>query len=88
MIASTERGIVLGRFSGGMPNQKLDFSGVAKNSFYVEDGHVRYPIHETMIAGNFADLLKSIRAVGSESVNYGGHAFPALAAGGVTISSK
>jgi PmbA protein len=88
IVASTERGIVLGRFSGGMPNQKLDFSGVAKNSFYVEDGRIVHPVHETMIAGNFADLLKSIRAVGSQSVNYGGHAYPALAAGGVTISSK
>jgi len=88
IVASTERGIVLGRFSGGMPNQKLDFSGVAKNSFYVEDGEIRYPIHETMIAGNFCDLLHSIRAVGSESVNYGGHAFPAVAASGVTISTK
>ena len=43
IIASTEQGIVLGRFSGGMPNQNLDFSGVAKNSFYVEDGKVVAP---------------------------------------------
>lgn len=88
LVAGTERGIVLGRFSGGMPNQKLDFSGVAKNSFYVEDGKVQFPIHETMVAGNFADLLNAIRGIGSASVNYGGHAFPALAAGGVTISTK
>ncbi len=88
MVAGTERGIILGRFSGGTPNPKLDFSGVAKNSFYVEDGEIRFPIHETMIAGNFSDLLNSIRAIGSRSVNYGGHAFPALAASGVTISTK
>ena len=88
IVAGTERGIVLGRFSGGRPNQKLDFSGVAKNSFYVEDGEIRHPIHETMIAGNLAELLKDIRAVGSESVNYGGHSYPAVAAGGVTISRK
>ncbi len=88
IVANTERGIVLGRFSGGQPNQQLDFSGVAKNSFYVEHGKVQFAINETMIAGNFADLLKSVRAIGSESVNYGGHAFPALAASGVTISTK
>ncbi len=88
IVANTERGIVLGRFSGGTPNQQLDFSGVAKNSFYVENGKVQFPINETMIAGNFADLLTTIRAIGSESVNYGGHAFPALAASGVTISTK
>ena len=88
IVANTERGIILGRFSGGMPNQQLDFSGVAKNSFYVENGNVQFPINETMIAGNFATLLTQIRAIGSESVNYGGYAFPALAASGVTISTK
>ncbi len=88
LVANTERGIILGRFSGGMPNQQLDFSGVAKNSFYVENGKVQFPIAETMIAGNFAELLTSIRAIGSESINYGGHAYPALATTGVTISTK
>ena len=68
--------------------QKLDFTGVAKNSFYVEDGAIRFPIHETMVAGNLRELLTSIRAIGSTSVNYGGHAYPALAASGVTISTK
>jgi PmbA protein len=88
IIANTERGIVLGRYSGGQPNQQLDFSGVAKNSFYVEDGKVQHAINETMVAGNFAEMLKSIRAVGSEKVNYGGDALPAIAASGVTISTK
>lgn len=88
IVASTERGIILGRFSGGTPNPKLDFSGVAKNSFYVEDGQVRHAIQETMIAGNFADLLQAIHAVGSTSVNYGGHRFPAVATSGATISTK
>ena len=88
IIASTERGIILGRFSGGQPNQQLDFSGVAKNSFYVEDGKVQHAISETMIAGNFAQMLQSIRAIGSEKVNFGNDAVTALAANGVTISTK
>jgi PmbA protein len=88
LIANTERGIVLGRFSGGQPNQQLDFSGVAKNSFYVEDGKVQHAINETMVAGNFAQLLKSIRAIGSEKVNFGDDAVTAIATSGVTISTK
>ncbi|HUP86762.1 MAG TPA: TldD/PmbA family protein [Acidimicrobiales bacterium] len=88
LVASTERGIILGRFSGGTPNPKLDFSGVAKNSFYVEDGQVRHAVQETMIAGNFGDLLQAIRAVGAVSVNFGGHRFPAVATSGATISTK
>ena len=86
LIRETERGIVLARFSGGVPNHKLDFSGVAKNSFYVEDGEIRYPLIETMASGNFQDLLMNIRGVSSESVDFGGGAFPYVAASGVTIS--
>ena len=86
LIRETERGIVLGRFSGGVPNHKLDFSGVAKNSFHVEDGEVRFPLIETMVSGNFQDLLMNIRGVSRESVDFGGGAFPWLAASGVTIS--
>jgi predicted Zn-dependent protease len=54
----------------------------------VEDGKVQYAINETMIAGNFVELLKSVRAIGSESVNFGDHAYTALATSGVTISTK
>ena len=86
LIRETERGIVLARFSGGVPNHKLDFSGVAKNSFYVEDGEIRYPLIETMASGNFQDLLMNIRGVSGESIDFGGGTFPYLAASGVTIS--
>ncbi|MGI9303506.1 MAG: TldD/PmbA family protein [Gammaproteobacteria bacterium] len=86
IIAGTDRGIVLSRFSGGRPNNNLDFSGVAKNSFYIEGGEIRFPLIETMVSGNFQDLLKSIRAISSESVNFGGCQFPYVAASGVTIS--
>ena len=86
LVRKTERGIVLARFSGGVPNHKLDFSGVAKNSFYVEDGEIRYPLIETMVSGNFQDLLMNVRAVSSESINFGGGEFPYVVASGVTIS--
>ena len=88
IIRETKRGIVLSRFSGGAPNNNLDFSGVAKNSFYVEDGEVRYALIETMIAGNFQELFLNIRDLSSESVNFGGSCYPYLAASGVTISGE
>lgn len=88
IIANTERGIILSRFSGGRPNSKLDFSGVAKNSFYVEDGKIQGALIETMIAGNFQELLQNIRAISRETVNFGHGQYPYLAASGVTISGK
>jgi PmbA protein len=88
LIAETRRGIVMGRYSGSNPNQALDFSGVAKNSFYVEDGKVLGPINETMVAGNLASLLTSIKEVSGEQIDYGAFRMPWVSAGGVTISTK
>jgi PmbA protein len=88
IIAGTERGIVLGYYSGGTPNQNLDFSGVAKNSFYVEDGKIVHPITETMVAGNFASVLESIKAISSETLDFGDARFPWVASSGITISTK
>ncbi len=88
IIANTERGIILARFSGGIPNAQIDFSGVAKNSFYVEDGVVRYPLIETMVSGNLQELLMNIRALSRETVNFGDGVYPYMAASGVTISGK
>lgn len=88
IIASTDRGIMMGRYSGGIPNQNLDFSGVAKNSFYVERGKVVGPISETMVAGNLVALLSEIAAISREEIDYGFFRMPWVAAGGVTISTK
>lgn len=88
IIANTERGIVLGYYSGGTPNQNLDFSGVAKNSFYVEDGKIVHPTTETMIAGNFVSALESIRAVSRESIDFGPARYPWVATSGITVSTK
>ncbi len=88
IIAETERGIVLARFSGGNPADNLDFSGIAKNAFYVEDGKIRYPLAETMISGNLCELLLAIRAVSKETIDFGSARLPTVAAGGVTIHGR
>jgi PmbA protein len=88
ILAGTKRGIILSRFSGGNPNSNLDFSGVAKNSFYVEDGKIRHALTETMVNGNLQDLLRNIHAISREHVNFGDHDYPNIAASGVTISAK
>lgn len=88
IIAKTKRGIVFSRFSGGAPTSNLDFTGIAKNSFYVADGEIRHALEETMVSGNFQELLKNIHAVSQESVDFGWARYPFLGASGVTISSK
>jgi PmbA protein len=88
IVASTRRGIILSRFSGGNPNSNLDFSGVVKNSFYVENGEIRHALTETMVSGSLQDLFRNIHAVSREHINFGDHDYPYIAASGVTISAK
>ena len=88
IIAATRRGVLVGGLSGAAPNADLDISGIAKTSFYIEDGEVRHALTETMLAFNLRELLTQIRALSRESVNFGTGRFPYLAAGGVTLSRK
>ena len=88
IIASIEKGILVGRFSGGQPSSNGDFSGVAKNSFLIENGRIGPALSETMISGNMADMLKRLRAISSEQVADGMTVLPYMAFDGITISGK
>jgi PmbA protein len=88
MIKDVRHGILLARFSGGSPSDNGDFSGVAKNSYLIENGKIVRPVGETMLAGNVAALFSSVRAVSKESADYGSAILPWVLAGGVTISGK
>ncbi len=86
IIAGIDRGILVGRFSGGSPASNGDFSGVAKNSFLIETGRVTVALAETMISGNLADMLQNIRAVSSERCADGYTLLPYVACDGITVS--
>ncbi|MDR0883352.1 MAG: TldD/PmbA family protein [Oscillospiraceae bacterium] len=86
LIAGIERGLLVGRFSGGAPGGNGDFSGVAKNSFLIEHGQLTHAVSETMIAGNLAELLQNIRALSAETLFDGNVVLPYAVADGVTIS--
>ncbi len=88
MIAGIKKGILVGRFSGGAPSTNGDFSGVAKNSFLIEDGKITGAVSETMINGNLADMLNNLVAVSEETVADGSSVLPYMAFGGFTISGK
>ena len=88
MIKDVKHGILLARFSGGSPSDNGDFSGVAKNSYLIENGRIVRPVGETMLAGNVAGLFGSVRAVSKEYADYGSAILPWLLSGGITISGK
>jgi len=86
IVSSTTEGLLITRFSGGRPNEKGDFSGIAKNSYYVTDGEVKYPISEVMVSGNLADVLFNIDSVSSERADFGHRVFPWVRTRGIGIS--
>jgi len=88
MIKATDKGIILSRFSGGTPAPNGDFSGVAKNSFYVENGEIQYPISETMLSGNLFELFNNITGISKERINNGRSLLPYMMCNGIIVSSS
>lgn len=88
MIAGTDKGLLVARFSGGEPGTNGDFSGVAKNSFLIENGKITGAVSETMINGNLADMLNNIVDISEERVADGGSVLPYISFGGITVSGK
>ena len=88
IISGIERGVLVMRFSGGEPAPSGEFSGVAKNSFLIENGKMGNALTETMISGCVPDMLNSIRDISSDLLKDGSNSVPYIAFDGVTISGK
>ncbi len=88
IIAGIEYGLLVGRFSGGAPSNNGDFSGVAKNSFRIQNGKLTGAVSETMISGNLAEMFRNVRAISKETAMDGGSVLPWLAADGIVISGQ
>lgn len=88
IIKNTEKGVIIGRFSGGSPAANGEFSGVAKNGFLIENGKIVSALSETMISGNLAEMLNNLIAISKETLVDGSVVAPYMAFGGVTVSGK
>ena len=88
IIKGIDKGIMINRFSGASPGPSGDISGVAKNSFLIENGQVTDAISETMVSFNIVDILKSIPAISKERSGNGTTLLPWCCFDGVTVSGK
>lgn len=86
MLRDVERGLLVCRFSGGSPSENGDISGVAKNSFYIEDGQIAFPVMETMISGNLLEMFQNIQEVSADTVFDGQTRQPWVRISGAAIS--
>ena len=88
IVSGIEKGILVMRFSGGEPAASGEFSGVAKNSFLIENGKITDALTETMISSCVPDMLQNVRAVSSDVLKDGAMVLPYVAFDGVTVSGK
>jgi PmbA protein len=81
-------GLVLKRFSGNSDPVSGQFSGIAKNSWWVKNGERHGALKEVMISGNMFDLLKNIKLIGSTTYRQmGSFDSPYLLIDGVSVTS-
>jgi len=85
MIKGINKGILLNRFSGASPGPSGDVSGVAKNSFIIENGAIAGALKETMVSFNIIEILKNIEISSERSAN-GFSILPWCCFDGITIS--
>ena len=88
IIKSTKKGLLMNRFSAGSPGVNGDVTGVAKNSFLIENGQIVGAVSETMFSGNLTEMLMNVKAISSERINDGSCILPWVDFGGVTVSGK
>ena len=88
LISGIDKGIYVMRFSGGAPAPSGEFSGVAKNSFLIENGKITSALTETMISGCVPEMLKQIRGISSDTLKDGSISLPYIVFDGLTISGK
>jgi PmbA protein len=81
-------GIVIKRFSGNSDQISGQFSGVAKNSWRVENGKRGPALKEVMVSGNMLELLNEIKMIGARSYRQGGSfESPYILVDGVSVTS-
>lgn len=86
LVRSVKKGLLVTMLAGAAPNGNGDFSGVAKNSFYIEDGKILFPVSDAGVSGNLREMLAGLCAVSKERVNTGDAILPWAKFGGVSIS--
>ena len=88
MIKSVKKGLIVNRISCGRPGSNGEIAGLAKSSFYVEDGEVKGAVLEAMVSSNLFDIFNNVKAVSKELLCDGSMVVPYLQVSGVTVSGN
>lgn len=67
---------------------KRRFFRVAKNSYYIENGEIKYPVSETMITANLYKMFNDIKNISTERIDYGSALLPYIQMSNIVVSGK
>ncbi|CAM9982036.1 unnamed protein product, partial [Phaeothamnion confervicola] len=88
MLRKMHRGLLVTELLGqGMNLITGDYSRGAAG-YWVENGEIQYPVEEITIAGNLAEMFKSIVAVGNDVLVRGSRATGSILVGNMTIAGN
>lgn len=88
IVGGVERGLLVTDLMGfGVDLVSGDYSQGAFG-YWIENGRVTHPVHEITIAGNLAQMLKDVDAVGNDLVFRGSSAAPTLRIRHMTVSGS
>ncbi len=88
LLTSTERGLLVTELIGfGFNPVTGDYSRGAAG-FWIENGEIAHAVEEVTIAGNFADMLCGIDALGSDLLWLGRVAAPSVRVARMTVAGK
>lgn len=80
--------VEVGRFSGNVDPVSGNFSGVAKGSHLYKNGVRQYPLKETMIAGNFFEMIRNVAALSDDSECFcNSYHSPSILIDGISVST-
>ena len=88
MLRKLDRGLFVTELMGQGVNYVTGDYSRGASGFWVENGRIKYPVHEITIAGNMKDMLKDIEAVGADTYNFGAKTVGSILIGKMKIAGN
>ncbi len=87
IIKEIRKGVLVTRFSGNVSSVSGDFSGVVKGGFLIDNGRKKFPVKETLIAGNIYESISCVKNISKKRKMVGTFLLPYLCIDKISITA-
>jgi len=88
LLREMGRGLLVTELMGQGVNMVTGDYSRGATGFWVEDGRIAYPVEEITIAGNLRDMMRGVRAVGSDVLVRGGRQCGSILVDRMTVAGN